>query len=647
MLIDNAIVVAENIFRLRQLGFPPKEAAAAGMREVSLAVVLATLTTVAVFVPVMFLGGESEVRTLMSELGLPVCYSLIASLLVALLFIPLATLYFAGSGASGAKHDPGQSRPARIYQQTVHWVLRHRFVSALIALAILMSSSAPQSLMRESGEERRTSEIELDVRCPRYFNLRETDDVMRRLQEVIDPLKEELEIEVVAAWYTNRGGSLAMFLQQGRQTSRNGFLEKLQPHLPTIPGVQIRLGMGNEDDVTQSEVWVEARGRDPVVLDSLLSRVAERLRPEAGILEVTTNSSRNGGDEIQVLLQRERAQRYNVSPSSIAQIVSWSLRGAPLTDFETDDEELPFWIQFAGSDMENIADLYGVEVFADDGSSVSLVNLADFKVSESLPQIYRRDGRVRQWMQVVTETSVDQRLLKLRMQDLFSRLDVPDGYELYLREGDRQQEFDNAWQVAVLSVVLIYIILGVLFESFWLPITVVLNIPFMSVGSLWLMYILDEPLTFVSAIGFVILLGIIVNNAIVFVDCINRFRDRQLQRYLVFVAAASSVEGMTVDLVHSLGERAFGRASAIAAAGAVRARPILMTACTTICGLLPLVIFRQEGEGLDYRPLAVVVLGGLGVSTVMTLFIVPLFYTVFDDFRQLLTRGLFRARRPA
>ena len=643
MLIDNAIVIAENIDRLRQRGLSPRAAATEGTREMGLAVTLATLTTVAVFLPLIFLGGDSQLRVILGELGLPVCYSLIASLFVALVFIPLATVYLS-SDAPREERAARESFFGRAYPAALRWVLQHRFAGFLIALTMLGLGNIPAQQMGQEGQDRRVSDVNLSVSCPPYFSLRETDEVMQRLYQVSKPLYDELNIDVSAAWYSGRGGTLAYFLKPGSQTTRAEFLEKLKPSLPRIPGVTIRLGLGDEENADRSEVSIFAFGRDPLVLGGLLDELEEKLRPVPGILDVTSGNEQGARDEIQVDLQRELAQRYDVSPNSVSMLVAWALRGAPLSDFETDDEELPFWIQYAGSEMENVGDLYSVEVFSSSGASVSLANLARFRVGKALPSIYRRDGRVRQRIQVTTEKDIRPAVLHNYIQAVFAEMDVPEGYELRIRPSEDESEFASLFSALWLGVILIFVIMGVLFESFWLSFSAMTSLLFVHTGSFWAMYLFDEPFTPTSGIGLVILIGIVVNNAIVLVDCINRARWSRGVGWLLWVRAASETPTLGMHDVTSIGDEHFGRTAAIVAAGQARLRPIVMTACTTICGLLPLVVLPYSGQGLDYRPLAVVVLGGLTVATVVTLLFVPLAYSVFDDFRSALIRGLFRRR---
>ncbi|MCA8962951.1 MAG: efflux RND transporter permease subunit, partial [Planctomycetes bacterium] len=436
-----------------------------------------------------------------------------------------------------------------------------------------------------------------------HFTLRDADEAMEKIRLACLPVHDVLKVEDVAAFFDSDDGALMFFMEPSGATTRSSFMEVLRPHLPELPGVEIRVGSDDEEE--KKKTWVRARGREPLVLESLLARTAVELRKEPGVLDVLT-SNETSTDEVRVDVQPERAQRFGVAPSSVASLVAWALRGAPLSDFHEESGELPFWIQYEGSDMESLGELYRVPVYSEFGQPTALANLATFGVDKGVPSIKRRRGRVEGQLEIVLANDASPDRLAIRAQQIFQSLEVPEGYELILEGGERGMEEAqrDLAQATLFGGLLILLIMGVLFESFVLPLCVLGSIPFLVVGSYWGMLFFGEAMGEVAYIGFVILLGIVVNNAIVLVDTINRFRERHPTR-----------------------------AAAILEAGAARVRPILMTACTTVVGLAPLVLLPNPGEGIDYRPLAVIVMGGLTASTLFTLLVVPLLYTLLDDAR--------------
>lgn len=601
MLIDNAIVVSESIFRRRDGGERAHPAATRGAGEVALAVTLATLTTVAVFVPLIFMGADSIVRRLMAEVGLPICASLLGSLLVALVFIPTGTVWLCPEGASGGMEVRPPGRVRRGYRRALVWILRHRFAGICLFLLFGASLAIPKSQIDRTAQQGTPSgDHYVSIEFPRSISLAEADELVRELTAAVEPLREELHIETVAAWFGSSSGTLACFLREGHSMPTGTFHERLRPCLPEQAGVELTLE-GNEGD---REVYrVEAVGRDPAILARILREVAEDLRGLPGVLEVITPADESE-EEIAVVVERDRAQRFSISADQVSSMVGWMLRGAPLPDFEIDGEELPMWIRFQEQEGEGLGELTRVEMFTPDGKSVPLNSIARFETGRSLPAIRRSDRQVASRLQVVFGSEEDQRAVEARIAGALRAVELPEGYTLGTQGGSSQlrEDLGELARAGAVGLLLIFIIMGVLFESLLLPLAVLCSVPFLFVGAFWSIWLFDETVTVLGGIGFVILLGVVVNNAIVLVDCVHRRRREGARRSEAILNGAEE-----------------------------RFRPIWMTALTTISGLLPLILVPHEGGGFDYRPLAVIVLGGLAGATMLTLLAVPLFYVLFDD----------------
>lgn len=625
MLIDNAIVIAENIFRLRTPGRSPVEAASRGVREVALAVTLGTLTTVVVFVPVIFMGRDPNLRIILGEIGLPVCYSILASLFVALIFMPLATTYFKTPPATrrAVDADSPNSGLQRLYVGFLSTILRHRLAAVLLLSGVFAGSSMLSTplLSGDEAAQRKTRFVRFEVELPAHFTLADADEAVRTIRGALEPLSEELRIEDQVEWFGSTGGVIFFVLEKGAALEPREFLAAAKPHLPDLPGVRLNLFGA---DTGERKTTIEARGEDPAILRDLLEEVAIQVRELPDVISVRT-SQESSPDEIRVGIQREQAQRYQVNPSTAAMLVGWALRGAPLPDFEAEEGELAMWISYAGSDDEGIESLAAVNIFSDTGAMLPLVNLASFEIGRGLPSIRRINGVVSADLEIVAlarkkGTSSDLTMgphggssegpppprIEESIAGVFSTLDVPEGYELVFDRGfgDRANQQQDMVEAAALGVVLIFVLMGILFESFLLPLAVLFTVPFMLIGANWALIIGYAPASEGAMVGYVILLGVVVNNAIVLVDTIQRF-----------TATAAT------------------RTEAVLAAARVRIRPVLMTASTTVCGLAPLIFQESSGNSFDYRPLALVVMGGLITSTAFTLIVAPLAYTLLDDLR--------------
>lgn len=612
MLVDNAIVVAENIFRHRQLGATAVVAATRGVREVALSVTLATLTTVAVFLPLMFLISEGQIHVAAMEIGLPISYALISSLLISLVAVPVATCFI-----------QAQPRPTprwlvtlgALHRAVLSWCLRHPALCAFFSVLLLSSVGIAAMLMNTTGRATGgVSQLQVEVSCPPFYTLTETDQVMERLRQSCEPIRDEFQIETIACWYQRRGGMFACFMKPGARKTREQFLERLQALFPQIAGVEYSF---NQELSDEKQVYIEARGRDPKHVTHLLEQMRDRLRPEPGVLQVELRRD-SAPEEIVVEVERDRAQRYGVSMSSVSSLVSWALRGAPIADFHAAGGEQAMWVRFAGSELENIGDLYRVPIYSQDGKELPVATVADFSVERGLAGVRRRAGQVYDRMSVHLSANVDNRRFAARVDQAISELEIAEGYTVELAGRSLRGEagFAELWPALAVAVLLIFIIMGVLFESVVLPMAVLISVPSMFIGGAWFLFIFDTPMGPVVAIGCLLLLGIVVNNAIVLVDCINRYRQEQSSRF-----------------------------EAILRAGEDRLRPILMTASTTIFGLIPLTVAPFNGEGIDYRVIGIVVMGGLLSATLFTVTVVPVGYAVLDDLRQMLRNGWRGARR--
>jgi len=615
MLIDNAIVVSENIFRKSGADVSPRAAARLGASEVALAVTLATLTTVAVFVPLIFLGSASNIRLVMTELGLPVCYSLIGSLFVALIFIPSGAARLPkGSSVLGDRGGRRLGIIDGLYRRAVVLSLRHRLPTLVVFLAVIASTAIPQQLIGNVGEQARPlSNHSVGVEFPHGISLIEADRLVHKIIQACEPHREPLQIHTIATWFNADRGTLAFFLQPGVTETREGFLGHLRAKLPELPGVDYELGGDAEED--RGGLRIDATGRDPELLNPIIQRLAQRIRELDGVFEVSIPAD-GTREEISLVLERESAERFSVSAQQVSTMVSWMLRGAPLPDFELDGEDLPMWIRFKEQESEGLGELSRVEILTDSGA-VPLANVANVQLGRTLPRIRRDNRQVTSRIAVSFAEDADQVETEARVRAVINAIDLPDGYFIGVDGGMSRfrEDLSDVFSAGLLGLVLIFILMGVLFESFLMPLSILCTVPFLFVGAYWSIAIFGVSLADTALIGFIILMGIVVNNAIVLVDCINRYRRNGLRRSEAILEAAQA-----------------------------RMRPIWMTALTTMCGLLPMVLTQYNGAGVNYRPLGVVVLGGLASSTVFTLLAVPIFYSLLDDLREWPTRLGIRSR---
>jgi HAE1 family hydrophobic/amphiphilic exporter-1 len=611
--------VIENITRRRAAGDGAAKASARGATQVGTAILMATLTTIVVFLPIIFLQEDNNIRLSLSEVGMPISFSLLASLLTALVFIPLATTYIIRMRASGegrradaalrAYHQPGLV--GRLYERGLRWSLSHRFGAFLIAVALYSTTQVAcqfvEPALEEGGGEQRVS---VDVELPSHFTLEEANGIFAQLEDFADGRKETYHLDAYAAFFDRRDGSLNFYLRDDADaTFMKNLPKRIKEELPELAGVNYDLGIEGASE-GRRDFRIEIMGPDSETLTDIAFEIKQRLKLLPEITNIRTDVER-GMDEVRLEVNRDLAQKFNVNPAVLRGTVAWGLGGSRLPDFDDDGREVAMQIEYEEVEVENLDILKNLNILTNAGVQLPLGALATMKVTRGLGSIARSDGKT--IMGITATPMVDNvYTVSRRVTEVLEGYKFPQGY--YWTEKGGMQQFEeqmtDIWSAFALSVVLVFILMGTLFESTILPLSVLFSIPFAFTGSFWLLAITGTPMDINGAVGFILLAGIVVNNAIVLIDHINKLR----------------LSGLS-------------RSDAILRGGRERLRPIVMTAMTTIFGLMPMAmpsVFTSGGQAavFSYRSLAIVVLGGLVLSTLSTLFVVPLFYTFFDDLRK-------------
>jgi HAE1 family hydrophobic/amphiphilic exporter-1 len=615
MVVDNSIVVVESIYRRRELGEPPLQAALEGTAEVALAIVAATLTTIVVFLPLITMSNDARFSFFMGRLGMPVCYALLSSLVVALVVVPLATTMVAG----GEPAPP--SRPigwlTERYEAALALVLRRRADAVLLAVAALASMTwAMNNLQRADEVSGGMVDVVVRLSFPASFSTAEMDDGLKEVEDLLMGHREDWSIKAVRTrrWRGSTRGFVMAFLERRERDdlSKEEITKLLEGELPEIPGVSVNLGWGGGGGRGNgNELSIALAGPDSEVLVDLAEGIAERLREVPGVLGVEPETEERGADELVLRVDRTRAARYGVDPNTLARSVAFGFRGGTLRPVHIDGRDVPVQTGFRLEDRADVQRLDAFSVWSATGP-VALSTVADKSFQKGYGQI-RRENRITSLKVKVLLDSEDMMAGQAKITRALADVQLPRGYSWNTgRRFEQLEEQDQARSFALLmSVAYVFLLMGMLFESFWLPMSVLLSIPFAFFGVYWMLYLTGTTFEMMAGIGLVILVGIVVNNAIVLVDRVQQHR----------------AEGMP-------------RNEAILAGGRDRMRPILMTAATTIVGLLPMALGDSGIVGVPYYPLGRAVIGGLLASTALSLILVPLFYTFLDDLKGLLLRIL-------
>ncbi|MCP3916759.1 MAG: efflux RND transporter permease subunit [bacterium] len=741
MLVDNSVVVIENIARLRGAGKSPHAAAIGGVRDVGLAIALATMTSVVVFLPLIFMGDDPTMRTMLSALGMPLCMSLLFSLLVALVFLPVITARIMGNRPAIAEKSSSWLAPiARIPVQilalvvaglrfSMHaslrgafyvqrglvavlsplrlvavgalaygvwwrlgdkpaleglearmdglgiptagvdaalsaqtgavalaviaaalfllalprlrrrpaappelpsqylprggsilgwmqngnrtllaWTLDHRMLASLLGVVAFCTILIPMGNMTLTafGQDDDTTEIEIDVDMENNFTFAETSEEMKRYEDFLEPYREKWGFAHVVTRFRPGDGEIELRWDERQDPDDLQELRRtLRRIMPRYAGHELRFSREQQLGSAQRQyVHFQLRGPNAQVLESYGKQAIDVLSRVGGLTDVTSPLE-NSPEQVRLDFDNESAYRYGVTSDIALQNISWALRGAQLPRYQEAGREIPFIIEYDDEELAGLDTLRDLEVWTGE-TVVPLSAFAKVRFEPSRRSIFRWNGQTTFNIQARVDDPNRQGELVAAGYAALDGLDMPRGFSLGRDQSvivRQEEEMRTMKHALLLSIVLVFLLMGILFESLMLPLSVLTTIPFAVLGALWTLFLTGTVMDSVGWIGVIILVGVVVNNGIVLIDKIHRMRR----------------------------EDGVERRRAVLEGASARVRPILMTAVTTVFGLLPMALGEAAREGIDYRALATCVAGGLTISTFFTLWIVPLAYTLIDD----------------
>jgi HAE1 family hydrophobic/amphiphilic exporter-1 len=596
MLVDNAIVVLEAIDRRHRDESDTHKASLEGARQVTMAVTASTATTLIVFLP-LIIGASTELTTWLKEVGITISLALVCSLVSSLMLIPLMSAHFLRRR---------QARPSRAvawmeerYAGMLGWTLRHK----VWTFALLLGGLAVGLLPFFSGMVE-TAIFSAHVN-KRLFLIYEYDDfhykseserAVSRIEDYLYANKEEFLIDSVYSYYASNDAGTVLILDRndlGDEQIKE-LRQKIRDGLPEIPGVRVFFHEHADSGGDTTRFAVKFFGQDSTTLRALAEEATRRLDSLEGIQDLNPSYKR-GRKEIQVNIDREKAARLGLTAQDISDVFAFTLGGMRLPRFDTGEREVETWLALRIEDRSNLADLKQLQFRGDDGRPIKLGDIAGFDIVQREQQIVRENRKVRVAVDATYEGE-GWGETRETIGALMDSLDLPPGYSWTWNDRILEQDNQNS-QMGInflLALILVYLVMASLFESLAQPFAILFSILFALPGAAWLLAVTGTPFNLMSQIGLLILMGIVVNNGIVLLDRMNQHRRAGLSRH-----------------------------EAILQAGRDRMRPILMTASTTVIGLLPLALGGSYIGGLFYYPLARTVMGGLLSSAVFTLLVLP------------------------
>lgn len=633
MLVDNAIVVLENIYRYRQLGHSAVEAAVNGASEVGLAITASTLTTVIVFLPVVFTSGLTS--EIFKELSLTIAFSLLASLLVALTLVPMLSSKLLKLGRTQVVANPETVRIKGItkwYKAILAWCLNHRKTTiAFTTLAFVASLALIPRIGAEFLPAMDSGEFTIDIVTAKGTVLEETEKIVAKVDEILAGIPE---IEAVT---TTVGTSIGMdystsFTTQGdragyyvrlvnsaeRKRSTNEIIEEIRQKTAGLVGADITVQSLSMMSLGGSvkPINVKIQGPNLDTLREISADLVELIKNVEGTREVESSID-DGRPELLVSLDRNRASALGLNAYTVASHIRTAVQGTTATRYRVDGEEVNVVVTLADKDSRDLLALHNLLIPSPLGVTVPLSEVAELKVVEG-PNTISRENQQRTVYVSADIVGRDLKSVTTDIQAIIDRYPLDALYEIQLSGQSEEMisAFSDLFLALGLAVLLVYMLLAAQFESLVHPFTIMTAVPLALIGVLIGLFVSGQNLSVVSIIGVIMLAGIVVNNSIVLVDFTNILRRR---------------DGLSTY-------------EALLATGPIRLRPIMMTALTTILGLIPLAFSVGEGSELQ-KPLAVVVIGGLTVSTILTLVVVPVIYYSIDNWGQKIRR-LFSRKQP-
>lgn len=626
MLVDSAIVVLENIYRFRTEGYSKVEAAIKGASEVGMAITASTLTTIAVFIPIVFIEGM--VGTIFKDFALTVTLSLLASLIVSLTIIPMLSSKILTIDASEKEgkvkkkklhfvysiFDKTLSRVENAYKNLLKKSLKRRKTTIIAAIVIFFVSIA--SLFNVGMEFLPATDegtISINVSMPLGTKIDKVDNLIQTIEEKLSSIEEINVIfttigggdPLMGGSSSTSGGSVSVVLtdldQRNKSTAQ--VAEEIRNLLKDIPGAEISVRETSTMAMMTSgtPISISIKGSELDILEEISNDFKGIIESVEGTREVKTSLSA-AVQEVEVLVDKNRAAAYGLTAAQVASSVRGGALGTTVTKYKDSGDEIDVVIRAEGNATESMSNFEQIDITTPTGVNIPLSQIAQLSIVKGPVQINRESQE-----RVVTVTSqIVGRDLGSITTDINAKLQeyqMPEGY--YYNIGGENEEMMEAFgQLAlalILAVILIYMVMAAQFESLIYPFIIMFTIPLAFAGGALGLFITRRSLGVTSLIGVIILSGIVVNNGIVLIDYINTLRREGKER----------LEAITI-------------------AGPIRLRPILMTTLTTVLGLVPLALGIGEGAEL-MAPMATVVIGGLLLSTILTLVLVPVIYTVFDD----------------
>jgi len=632
MVVDNSIVVLENIYRYAGEGYSKFDSCVQGTSEVVNSITASSLTTIAVFLPIGLSGGMTGM--LFKDFSLTVVFLILSSLVIALTLVPLLCYFLLDETAVRIQKLRAGQRVSRLeeikgklsegYQKGLSFFLRHRLVACLISVVLvvgfLASCIGTNMVMLPDMDQ---SMVTVSVGMPTGTELEETMAYADRVSEIIRDNCPELESSYYTVGSTLGMGSaesaeinVSLVNKSQRTRSSKQIARDLKAELTDIAGCEITTSAASmmESMTGSSDFQVNVSGSDYDLLTSLTNDLTAQISALPDAIEVE-NSLEQSVPAVKISINHDQAAQYNLTAASIGAAVRSELTGSSATTLTIDGNDLDVVVKGSGDSAASLDALRSLSITTPTGGSVPLNTVADVRV-ELTPQTIARTDQVRQVQITGNSLSGETSSLAEDIQALLDGYDFPEGYRAEIGGSytEMMENFRTLGLAMIVAIGLVYFILAVQFESFLMPVMIMLILPFALSGALFGLPLTGMDISMVVLLALVMLIGTVVNSSIVLVDYIKIRRDRGQEKMAAILAACP-----------------------------LRIRPILMTTLTTVLALIPMAVGVGEGNEM-LEPMGVVMISGMVISTIVTLFFTPVYYSMLDSLANRVTAPARRRR---
>lgn len=611
MLTDNSVVVIDNIYRhMTELKSPVMAAADDGTTEVTMSVIASSLTTMVVFIPVLFIPGIA--REIFRDLSFSIIFSNLAALIVSLTLMPMVASRFLSNKQNITKEGKIFTAVKEKYLVVINWAVKHRVKTIIIpiVLFVIVVFGLGRFLKVQFMPKQDQGRYSVVAELGKGVDIERAEEIGRKIEEIV---KANKNTQTYFSLIQN--DTVAVNVEIGKKDTRDEsvfeIIDEIRPSVEKIPGIRPNLSEDFQMRSPQRDVEFDIVGPNLDELKVIGKQVMAHMVKYPGAVDVTSTVDA-GNEEARVVLNREKIRSYGINPVTVGQTISYFVLGGDRGDtltVKTGTEEIDVLIRLPKDKRKDVSDLSNLNIKIGEGQFVKLSDLATIEMAEGSPEINKTD-RIYSVTVSANDGGVGLANIQAEMMKAFNEQNPPSSIS-YKWGGDSENLADASTQLGAalaISIFLIYALLASQFENFVFPIIIIGSIPLALIGVVIGLLVTNQPIDVMVMIGIIMLAGVVVNNAIVLIDFIKMTRERGSDRETAVIESCRT-----------------------------RLRPILMTTMTTVFGMLPLAMGMGEGSEI-YRGMAITTMFGLSFSTLLTLVVIPIFYTLVEDMNNAVIR---------